>query len=85
MPDDKSIVIWTEGKIKRINIDGNNSVAEIPFTANVQQRVTDVVRFKQNLNPDQFDVNVIRHATTSPDGKWLVFNAIGYLWKKNFT
>lgn len=83
MPDDKSIVIWTEGKIKRIHVDGNTPVTEIPFSVNVKQRVTDVVRFKQNLNPDQFDINVIRHATTSPDGKWLVFNAIGYLWKKS--
>lgn len=28
------------------------------------------------------DVHVIRHAVTSPDGQWLVFNAVGYLWKK---
>src|SRR5690606_32703672 len=29
-----------------------------------------------------FKTKVIRNATTSPDGKTLVFNAVGYLWKK---
>ncbi|RZA01785.1 MAG: hypothetical protein EOO68_10120 [Moraxellaceae bacterium] len=35
------------------------------------------------FSQDQFNVNVIRHARTSPDGKWLVFNGVGYLWKKS--
>jgi imidazolonepropionase-like amidohydrolase/Tol biopolymer transport system component len=82
MPDDKNIVIWSGGKILKIDVNGNNAVTEIPFTCNVQQRITDAVRFKQNINPDEFNVNVIRNAVTSPDGKMLVFNAVGYLWKK---
>ncbi len=59
-----------------------NKATEIPFTCNVKQRIYDAVRFQQNINPDKFTVNVIRQAITSPDGKWLVFNAVGYLWKK---
>ncbi len=81
-PDDKNIFIWANGKINKIDISGFNKVVEIPFSCNVKQKVYDVVRFKQQLNPDNFTVNAIRHATTSPDGKWLVFNAVGYLWKK---
>ncbi len=82
MPDDKNIVIWSGGKILKIDANGTNAATEIPFTCNVKQRITDAVRFKQNLNPDSFNVNVIRNAITSPDGKLLVFNALGYLWKK---
>lgn len=82
MPGDKNIVIWSGGKIQKINTDQYNAATEIPFTCNVKERITDAVRFKQNINPDEFNVNVIRHATTSPDGKMLVFNAVGYLWKK---
>jgi imidazolonepropionase-like amidohydrolase/Tol biopolymer transport system component len=81
-PDDQSIIIWSEGKIKRIDVNAPNASKNIEFTVDVRQRITDAVRFKQNINPDVFDVNVIRHATTSPDGQWLVFNAVGYLWKK---
>ncbi len=81
-PDDKQIVIWSGGKIVRVDVSGVNSGTDIPFTCNVKQRITDAVRFQQNLNPDSFNVNVIRNAVTSPDGKWLVFSAVGHLYKK---
>ena len=77
-PDDKHIVIWAGGKIMKVNVKGANEATEIPFTANVKQQITDVVRFQQDMNADEFNVNVIRQATTSPDGKWLVFNALGH-------
>jgi imidazolonepropionase-like amidohydrolase/Tol biopolymer transport system component len=81
-PDDKNIFIWSNGKILKLDISKPNEAVEIPFTCNVKQRITDVVRFKQNLNPSSFAAQAIRHAITSPDGKLLVFNAVGYLWKK---
>ncbi len=81
-PDDKNIVIWSNGKIWKVDADGVNKAAEIPFTCHVKQRIYDAVRFQQDINPSTFHANVIRQATTSPDGKWLVFNAAGYLWKK---
>jgi len=82
-PDDQQIVIWAKGKIRKIASGGKHESSEIPFACNVRQRITDAVQFKQDINPDEFNVNVIRHAKTSPDGKILIFNAVGYLWKKN--
>ncbi len=82
MSGDKEIVIWAGGKIMRVKATGFNEASQIPFTCNVKQHITDVVRFKQNLNEDDFKVNVIRHAVTSPDGNWMVFSALGKLWKK---
>ena len=82
MPGDKQIVIWSEGKIKKINVAGLNDATDIPFTCNVKQHITDAVRFQQTINEDEFTAHVIRHAMTSPDGKLLVFNAVGHLWKK---
>lgn len=81
-PDDKYIIIWANGKIIKVEVSGTNTATEIPFTCHVKQHMTDVVRFKQDINPDEFNVNVIRNAVTSPDGKWLVFNALGHLYKK---
>jgi len=81
-PDDQSIFIWANGKINKVDVNGFNKSTDIPFTCSVKQKIYDAVRFKQNLNPSSFSVNVIRHAITSPDGKLLVFNAVGYLWKK---
>ncbi|HEX7846913.1 MAG TPA: amidohydrolase family protein, partial [Chitinophagaceae bacterium] len=81
-PDDKSVFIYANGKINKVDVSGFNKSSDVPFTCNVKQRVYDAVRFKQQLNPDNFTVNVIRHAVTSPDGKWLVFNAVGHIWKR---
>lgn len=81
-PDDKHIYIWANGKINKVDVNGFNQATDIPFICQVKQRVYDALRFKQPLNPDHFKVNVVRHAVTSPDGKWLVFNAVGHLWKK---
>src|SRR5688572_1080101 len=81
-PDDKNIVIWSNGKIIKIDVNAVNKSTDIPFTCQVKQRVYDAVRFQQDINPSEFTVRVIRNAVTSPDGKWLVFNALGYLWKK---
>ena len=81
-PDDKSIYIWANGKINKVDVNGANQSTDIPFTCNVKQKIYDAIRVKQNLNPSSFNVNAIRHAVTSPDGKWLIFHAVGYLWKK---
>ena len=82
-PDDKQIVIWSNGKIMKVEVNSVNKATEIPFTCNVKQRIYDAVRFQQDINPATFNANVIRQAVTSPDGKLLVFNAVGYLWKKD--
>ncbi len=81
-PDDKQIVIWGNGKIWKLDVNGVNKATEIPFTCNVKQRIYGAVRFPQEINPAKFTARVIRQAITSPDRKWLVFNAVGYLWKK---
>lgn len=80
-PDSKEIVIWSKGKINRIDLV-NGTAKEIPFKAVVNQKIRKTVRFKQNVAPDEFEAKMIRHAVTSPDGKTLVFSAVGYLWKK---
>ncbi|HSN60288.1 MAG TPA: hypothetical protein VLR49_05115, partial [Ferruginibacter sp.] len=81
-PDDKHIIIWSNGKILKVDVNGANKATEIPFTCNVKQRIYEVPRFQQELNPTEFTANVIRNAITSPDGKMLLFNAAGYLYKK---
>lgn len=81
MPGDQHIVIWAQGKIWKI--DARSGQAEsIPFSANTVHRFQETVEFDNPVHADSFDVKVIRHARTSPDGRLLVFNAAGYLWKK---
>lgn len=80
-PDSEQIIFWAKGKIHKLNVEDQESQV-IPFDAEVEQRIYDAVSFEQNPHPDEFTAKAIRHALTSPDGEHLVFNAAGYLWKK---
>ena len=82
MPDDKSIVIWSKGKIRKIDV-ASGTATEIPFSVTSKHSITDAIRFTNDAAPDSFPAKAIRHAITSPDGKKLVFNAAGYLYIKN--
>ena len=82
MPDDEAIVIWGEGKIHKVDAtSGKSSI--IPFTVNAKHKMAETLRFENKVLEDEVDIKVIRHAKTSPNGKLLVFNAVGYLWRKN--
>ncbi len=82
LPNNEDIVIWSGGKIQKININNLEQIT-IPFTANVKIDLAETVHFNNKIESDQFTAQVIRHAVTSPDGNTLVFNAVGYLWKKS--
>jgi imidazolonepropionase-like amidohydrolase/Tol biopolymer transport system component len=80
-PDDQHIIIWAQGKFVKVNV--NTLAAEnIAFKASATHKIVDALRFKNEAGADQFTAKAIRHAATSPDGKTLVFNAAGYLWRK---
>ena len=81
-PDGESIVIWAQGKLWRIDV-ATGDARPIEFSAPVELRVSEALRFRQDVSAPSFDVKMIRHAATSPDGATLVFNALGHLWKKN--
>ncbi|NAS29413.1 amidohydrolase family protein [Flavobacteriaceae bacterium R38] len=81
MPGNNEIVFWSGGKINKVNIN-DLKVEDIPFKVNTTLKIADAVAFKNKVDTDNFTAKVIRHAITSPDEKTLVFNAVGYLWKK---
>jgi imidazolonepropionase-like amidohydrolase/Tol biopolymer transport system component len=81
-PDDKHIVIWAKGKIKKINVS-DLQAQDIPFSATADHTIVDALKFRNEAAPDAFSAKAIRQAVTSPDGKTLIFNAAGYLWKKD--
>jgi imidazolonepropionase-like amidohydrolase/Tol biopolymer transport system component len=81
-PDNKHIVIWAKGKLKKIEV-ASQRVEDIPFTVTSKHRIYKALRYKQDVAPEKFTAKMIRHAVTSPDGKTLVFNAAGFLYKKS--
>jgi imidazolonepropionase-like amidohydrolase/Tol biopolymer transport system component len=58
-------------------------VTEIPFQCAVKTKVAETLRFNNPVFEDEFTARAIRHAVTTPDGKTLLFNAAGVLWKKS--
>lgn len=80
-PDSKKIVVCGQGKIWNIDVAAR-SATEIPFTVTVKQTLTEAIHFEYDAHPATFDVKMMRDAVTSPDGRWLVFSATGYLWKQ---
>ncbi|MBI1223227.1 MAG: amidohydrolase family protein [Bacteroidetes bacterium] len=81
LPNSKEIVIWSHGKILRIQTE-SLEVSEVPFRVSVSQKIRKALRYRQEVAPETFTSKMIRYATTSPDGKLLVFSAAGYLYKK---
>ena len=78
-PNDDSIVFWSGGKINKVKVN-SLEVNNIPFQVNTKIKIAKAVEFDTPVAPDTFISKVIRHAKTSPDGKTLVFNALGYLY-----
>jgi imidazolonepropionase-like amidohydrolase/Tol biopolymer transport system component len=80
--DASHIIIWANGKINNLDIN-TFKATEIPFTVKAKHTIIEALRFRQEVAPDKFNVKVIRNATASADEKTLVFNSVGYLWKKD--
>ncbi|NND52472.1 MAG: amidohydrolase family protein [Flavobacteriaceae bacterium] len=81
-PNDEDIIIWSKGKIEKVNVN-SLQVSEIPFQVNNKIKIAKAIEFDTPVAPDTFDAKVIRHAKTSPNGKQIVFNALGYLYTMN--
>ncbi len=80
-PDGQSIIVYAKGKIRKIDLNGL-SVSEIPFQVSNTQTVQTSLHFPQQVFSPEFTVKMIRQLSTSPDGKTVVFNAAGFLYKK---
>jgi imidazolonepropionase-like amidohydrolase/Tol biopolymer transport system component len=82
MPDGKSIVTWAKGKIRRINVaDGSESI--IPFRIKDTRRVTQVLRYPVEVAPKEFDVKMLRWVQVSPNGKQVLFQALGHIYVRD--
>ncbi|HET7274806.1 MAG TPA: amidohydrolase family protein [Longimicrobiaceae bacterium] len=83
-PDGENIIIYGQGKIWRIDAETGDAT-QIPFQARVQQTITEAVRFPQEVAPETFDVKMLRWVTVAPDGRSVIYNALGKLWLRPLT
>jgi len=78
-PDSKGIILAHHGRIWRLDVATGQQVP-IPFTAQVDQMIGDLVRFEYPVDDSVLTVRQVRGARPSPDGKRLVFSALDRLW-----
>ena len=81
-PDGGSIVFWSKGKIRRIDIE-SAEVTEIPFRVRQTHKMTEALRFPVEVAPTTFDVKMLRWVQVSPKGNQVVYQTLGRLWVRD--
>ncbi len=81
-PDNKSLVFWAGGKIKRIDV-ATTTVTDIPFHIKTTRQIQDALRFPVDVAPKDFKVRMLRWTEVSPKGDKVVYQALGKLWIKD--
>ena len=81
-PDGQSLVVWAKGKIRRISVS-DGAMQVIPFRVRDHRVMTQSLRFPIEVAPESFDVKMLRWVTTSPDGKWVAYQALGHIYIKS--
>ncbi|MFK7730881.1 MAG: amidohydrolase family protein [Pseudomonadales bacterium] len=78
-PDAGHIVFWSGGGFHKINVT-DGAVQAIPVRVKSTLRFADAQRVAVDVAPDQFDLKMTRWAQKSPNGKSILFQALGKLY-----
>lgn len=79
MPGSQEIVVWAEGRIWRVD-PFKGTAAEIPFHVKHTRELREPMRFAQEVAPERFAVRQLRGAQVAPDGRRVVYSALGALY-----
>jgi Tol biopolymer transport system component/imidazolonepropionase-like amidohydrolase len=79
LPDGRAIVATAGGKIWKIDVASGARTA-IPFSARIDQTLTTSLHTPRREGVDDVRARIVRWPVESPDGKTLVFAALGHLY-----
>jgi len=87
-PKSDGLVFWTDGKIKKLSLSKNvedNTVNTIEFQVKTTKKIQHSLRFQQQIAQAEFDVKMLRDAEVSPNGKKVVFEAMGHIYTRTLS
>jgi imidazolonepropionase-like amidohydrolase/Tol biopolymer transport system component len=82
-PDDKAIVFWAAGHFHRLDV-ASKAVTDIPFHVKSTRRVEEALRFPVDVAPKEFPVKMLRWVTVSPNGRQVVYSAMGHIYIRDY-
>ena len=78
-PDGESLVFWSAGTFHRLQVASREAV-EIPVHVTAEKKILDTVRFPIEVSPERTSIRMLRWSQKSPDGRRVVYQALGRLW-----
>ncbi|MBC8070041.1 MAG: PD40 domain-containing protein, partial [Deltaproteobacteria bacterium] len=78
-PDDEGLLFWAGGKLHRVGV-ADAKRTEIPFHVADTRTTVEALRFPIEVHPKRFHTKMLRGVQVAPDGKSVVYQALGHLW-----
>lgn len=80
-PDGAAIVLSRHHRFVRVDV-GSGATTDVPFVAAVEQWAAPRVAWQEKVEVGDLRARILRRPTQSADGKWIVFDALGWIWKQ---
>ncbi len=81
-PDSEQLVFWASGKFHRLPVASKTAI-NIPVSLSTRVKLADALRVPVDVAPTEFPIRLMRWAQQSPDGKSVLFQALGKLYLKD--
>jgi imidazolonepropionase-like amidohydrolase/Tol biopolymer transport system component len=81
-PDDRAIVAWAGGKLRRIDV-ASGAAQLIPFHVADSRKMAKAVRFPVDVAPARFPVRMLRWVEVSPRGDQVAYESLGHIWVRD--
>ncbi len=82
IPNGNDLIVGYDGGLWRVS-KNNGNVHRIPFTAKISMKVNPLISPKTFNIDDGKEISQILSPRLSSDGQFLIFGAMGHLWKQN--
>ncbi|MFT7622227.1 MAG: imidazolonepropionase-like amidohydrolase/Tol biopolymer transport system component [Myxococcota bacterium] len=80
-PDSSEIVLWAGGGLHRVAV-ANGQATPIPFRVKTRRQVLPALRFPVEVAPKKQRARNLRGVVVAPDGKSVVYQALGVLYRR---